>query len=282
MTTGALIFAQNNAKIDYTKLAIFCATRVKQYLNIPVSIVTDNVDWVLKTCPADIFDQIIGIEYDTKTQQKRFYDSSMSSNILNWNNLTRFRAYELSPYENTLVLDSDYIISSSILTNAFDQGYDFQIFRKRFELSGWRSDKEFDRLNQCSIPFYWATVFFFKKCQIMESFFDLISYIRSNWVYFRVLYNIESPLFRNDYAFSIAIHIMNGKTNGEFAVELPGKMIYTLDRDILIDIDENKMKFLVEKKDYLGEYIAVKTEGLDVHVMNKSSLTRFIDGGIGV
>jgi hypothetical protein len=116
----------------------------------------------------------------------------------------------------------------------------------------------------------------------MESFFDLIHYIKANWIYFRTLYSIENSAFRNDYAFSIAIHIMNGKTNGEFTAELPGTMSYVTDRDILINIDDNKMKFLVEKKDYLGEYTVAKTEGIDVHVMNKSSLLRYIDGGHGV
>lgn len=75
---------------------------------------------------------------------------------------------------------------------------------------------------------------------------------------------------------------MNGKTNGQFAVELPGKMVYAMDRDILVSIDGNKMKFLIEKKDFLGEYLAAKTTGLDVHVINKLSLSRYIDGGSGV
>jgi hypothetical protein len=42
------------------------------------------------------------------------------------------------------------------------------------------------------------------------------------------------------------------------------------------------MKFLIEKENYLGEYTLAKTTGLDVHVMNKASLSRYIDGGSGV
>ena len=42
------------------------------------------------------------------------------------------------------------------------------------------------------------------------------------------------------------------------------------------------MHFLLEKKDFAGEYTLTKTSSLDVHVMNKFSLTRFIDGGTGV
>ena len=89
-------------------------------------------------------------------------------------------------------------------------------------------------------------------------------------------------IFRNDFAFSIAIHIMNGKTNGEFAMPLPGTMTYVQDRDLLIEMKDTTMQFLVEKKDFLGEYLAAKTTGVDVHVMNKLSLSRVIDGGSGV
>ena len=64
----------------------------------------------------------------------------------------------------------------------------------------------------------------------------------------------------------------------DFAKPLPGKMNYTLDRDVLVDIEDTTLKFLVEKKNYNGEYTAVKTSNIDVHVMNKYSLTRCIDG----
>ena len=43
MTTGAVIFAQNNSSLDYTKLAGFAAKRVKEYLGIPVSVITDKI-----------------------------------------------------------------------------------------------------------------------------------------------------------------------------------------------------------------------------------------------
>jgi hypothetical protein len=75
---------------------------------------------------------------------------------------------------------------------------------------------------------------------------------------------------------------MNNNTTGEFATALPGSMTYILDRDLLVRIAEDKMQFLVEKEGYRGEYTLVKTTGLDVHVMNKSSLLRVVEGGQGV
>lgn len=281
MSKGVLIFAHNNLEIDYIKLSVFAASRVKEYLGLPVTLVTDSRAWLLKSFPEHEFDSIIDIQPE-KAANKLFYDGSLSSKSLEWKNLSRNMAYRLSPYDTTLVIDSDYIVSSSLLKSAFENDTLFQIYHDSVDLAGWRPNGYFRRINPYSIPFYWATAFVFRKDVIVESFFDLIAYIKLNWSYFRVLYNIETTIFRNDYAFSIAIHIMNGKTSGEFATPLPGKMTYIQDTDLLIGIDKNKMQFLVEKEKHLGEYLVAKTEGLDIHVMNKYSLLRFIDGETGV
>ena len=47
-------------------------------------------------------------------------------------------------------------------------------------------------------------------------------------------------------------------------------------------MDGNRFQFLIEKENYIGQYIVAKTQGIDVHVMNKLSLCRCIDGGSGV
>jgi len=282
MSNGAVIFAQNNRLIDYTKLAIFSANRIKQFLSIPVSIVTDNKQWLIDSYPDHPFDSIIEIPFQTRYFEKEFHDGSMYSSFLEWKNLSRTQVYNLTPYDKTLVIDSDYIISSGLLKTAFDLDYNLQIYSDSVDLAEWRSTGEFQRINQYSIPFYWATTFVFQKNPVMECFFNLVSYVQSNWGYYRTLYSIQPVAYRNDFAFSIAIHIMNGKTNGEFASKLPGKMYYTLDKDFLVSMKDKKINFLVAKKDHVGEYTLAKTEGLDVHIMNKQSLLRFIDGGIGV
>jgi hypothetical protein len=69
---------------------------------------------------------------------------------------------------------------------------------------------------------------------------------------------------------------MNDGTNGDFAVELPGTMTYITDKDILINASNNSMQFLLQKEKNQTEFTAVKTEGIDVHVMNKLSLLRVL------
>lgn len=277
MSRGVLIFAQNNSEIDYARIALFAAERVKKYLNVPVSLVTDSKEWLLSSQPhaTAVFDQIIELWSDTE-QTKRFYDGTLVGKTLTWKNLSRSDCYELTPYNETLVIDSDYIISSNTLADIWNNANDFLIYHDSFDLAQWRDDSSFKYLNQTSIPFYWATAFYFKKSTANQSFFDIIKYIKSNWSYYRSLYNIDSVVFRNDFAFSIAIHMMGN----EFVKQLPGKMNYTLDRDLLIDIKDSTLQFLVEKKNYAGEYIVTKTHNLDMHIMNKYSLTRYLEATV--
>jgi hypothetical protein len=282
MTHGIVIFAQNNASIDYVKLATFAAKRAQHFLDLPVSLITDARGWLEKSQPDHPFDQVIDVEFSNTVQKRTFFDGALFSKHLEWKNFARNRAYDLSPYDKTLVIDSDYIINSDNLKIAFERDAELQIYSSSTDLAAWRPLQEFTRINPYSIPFYWATAFVFEKNIATETFFNLVSYIKINWNYFRILYNIDTSLYRNDYAFSIAIHLMNNKSVGDFAMELPGSMIFTKDKDILVSIKESSMQFLVEKEKYTGEYLLAKTQALDIHVMNKLSLSRFIDGGSGV
>lgn len=271
MTQGILVFALNNGSVDYVKLATDIAARANKYLGMPVSIIT-NAD-----VPDDHpFDKIIPLE-DNTPNVKAFYDGAEKYTRVAWKNTTRYTAFDLTPYDDTLVIDADYVINSSTLKYCWDQPEDFLIYQKSFDLTTWRDNREFDQINEYSIPFYWATVFFFRKTQYTRSFFDLIDHIRSNWGYYRLLYQIRTTTFRNDYAFSIAIHMMNGFTEGSFAGALPGKLFYTLDTDVLLSRTDDSMTFLVQKSQGSTEYIPARTQRVDVHVMNKFSLLRAIE-----
>ena len=91
------------------------------------------------------------------------------------------------------------------------------------------------------------------------------------------MYQFRTTVYRNDFAFSIAIHIMNGYRSGTFANTLPGKKFYAIDKDVLVDIVDDEIKLLVQKTNRFGEYTAVKLKGSNCHVMNKFSLERIIE-----
>jgi len=276
MTKGFLIFAQNNPDIDYCKLAVFCAKRLKTYMDVPVSIVTDSPEWLLSSQPEAgmLFDKIIRC-FSNTTQSKKFHDGSMFYKKLQWKNLSRVEAYDLSPYDKTIVIDSDYIVASNFLEKLFSSSHDVMLYRKSYDLAQWRDTSSFDYINQ-SIPFYWATVLYFTKSEESKMLFTLVKIIRENWQYYRLLYRIDASMYRNDYAFSLAVHMLNGQVDLPSIGVIPGYKFYVLDKDLLLDIQDSTMKFLVEKEKYHGEYICTSISDVDVHVMNKYSLARLI------
>tara|TARA_A100001388_G_C28704889_1_gene468099 strand:- start:17 stop:850 length:834 start_codon:yes stop_codon:yes gene_type:complete len=277
MSNGILCFANNNGKIDYLKQAIFLANRAKQYLNLPVSIATSSkrdLDYLYKE-QASIFDHIIEIP-DVYDNTKRYYNGSLNYEYLLFKNYNRTNSYNLSPYNKTLVMDTDVIICNDSLSKAFNMVEDFQIYRHCVDLCDWRDSSEFNFINDIGIPFYWATCFYFKKTANTKIFFDLMKHLEKNWIHYSRIYNLGSKNFRNDHIFSIAIHMMNGYEIGDWAKCLPGKLFYTLDRDQIYQIKDNKLKFLVEKENRSGEYTLASTNGSNVHVMNKFSLEKVI------
>ena len=278
MTRGVLIIAQNNSDIDYTQIAIFSAKQVKQHLNVPVTLVTENREYLMEKYSEDsgVFDNIIDVNSEF-LQNKQFNDGSLSSKMLHWKNFSRSDCYDISPYEETLVIDADFIINSDNLDKVWKNDNDLAIYKDSYDLAQWRDTTAFKYLNQFSVPFYWATVFYFKKTPVTQAFFKFIQHIRANWTYYRLLYSIDTKAFRNDFAFSIAIHMFSGSSNLLFATTLPGKLYYTLDKDLLQSVKDTAMQFLVEKQQKHGEYTLLKTNKLDVHVMNKYSLSRYIN-----
>ena len=277
MSKGAFLIARNNGHIDYVKQAVFLARRIKKYLDIPVTVATDSVEYLKNTFGSEEFDNIIELEYTVESNMRYYFDGTLSKKTASFKNSNRAIVYDLTPYDETLLLDTDYVISNNLLKSVFDSTSDFLIFKRSDDIAKVRDEREFDKISDTSIDFYWATVVFFRKTETNKIFFDLVKHIEQEWNHYRRVYQITSPLFRNDFAFSIAIHIMNGFQPGDFASQLPGSMLYTTDRDILWHLKDNKMMFLVEKKGYLGEYTAISTSAQSVHVMNKLSLTRIID-----
>jgi hypothetical protein len=277
MTKGVLLIARNNTEVDYIKQAVFLANRIKKYLNLPTSLITDNVKYLEKTYDASVFDKIIDIDDSKNYTYRKYNDGNYTRKQLEFKNTNRSSVYDLTPYDETLLMDTDFIISNSVLTECFNQTGNFLIYKDGFEFSGWRDLNEFKYISEVGPDFYWATVVFFRKTEENKIFFNLLKHIQDNWSHYRLLYQLNTDVFRNDFAFSIAIHIMNGYTQGIFAKKMPGTLYYSTDRDLLIDLKDDEFTLLVESQN--SSYFPVKIKGSNVHVMNKFSLGRIIDNG---
>lgn len=269
MSKGVVLFALNNSEVDYISLAETSAIRIREFLKVPVSVITDKVS--LKFIKDKmLFDNIVEVDNDTFYYHKSFRDGEIIKK-LEWKNSHRDSIFNLTPYEETLVLDADFVVNSNVLNYCWNQPHEFLIYRDSYDLASWRSNKDFEYVSQFSIPFYWATVFYFKKSKNTEIFFSFVSHIKENWEYYNFLYQLSSPTFRNDFAFSIAIHIMNGMQDYDFAKSFPGKLHYILDKDLLVDIKDRSFLFLLNKE---KKYIPAKISNIDIHIMNKFSLLR--------
>lgn len=290
---GILLYARNNSQIDYVKQAIFLAKRAREYLNLPVSVVTDSLEYIDINYPDEkkVFDHILPMSFDSKKTEnsvaslgeehsvKSFYDGSLVFKRLEWKNNSRATAFAASPYEETLLLDTDIVISNDVWLRCFEQKYDFLAYKHCIDLLECDRGDDFRRISDTSVDFYWATAIFFRKTEENEIFFNLVKHIQENWRHYCRIFQINTPYFRNDYAFSIAIHIMNGYQTGDFAKPMPGTLYFATDKSILWQIDNDELMFLLEKPKYAGEYTPIRTKSSTVHVLNKFSLNRCIDAG---
>ena len=243
---------------------------------MPTTLITDNKSYLDSKYPDNIFDQVIETNINPNFTYKKYQDGLFSRKSLEFKNTSRSSAYDLTPYDETLLLDTDFIISNSDLIECFEQPNNFLIYKSAFDLSGWRNMSEFTNISESGPEFYWATAVFFKKNPEIKIFFDLIKHIQENYSHYSSLYQLNTKVFRNDHAFSIAIHIMNGYKKGNFAKPMPGTMYFATDRDVLISIEDDNFILLLEKEKQSGQYFPCKITGSNVHVMNKFSLGRVI------
>ena len=278
MSKGVLLIANNNAEIDYIFQACYSAKRIKKHLKIPVSLITDSPELFKTTYKKyrRLFDKIISCTDVSNSSFRSYKDGFTYSKVLEFKNTGRALAYDLSPYEETILLDTDVIIFNDVYLNCFKQKKELLLYKKSVDLSPFRKIDEFEHVVDSGIDFYWATCIFFRKTPENKIFFDLVKHIQENWDHYRMIYGIKSTLFRNDFVFSIGIHILNGFTTGSFVSEFPGTLMFTTDRDEIYSVDDKSAIFLFSSPNNADKKIAINIKNTNVHAMNKYNFDRII------
>lgn len=277
MTKGVLIFAHNNPQIDYGLMAIISGGLAKKNLKVPVSLVTDKwtIAWLkesnMYSKAESIFDKIIEVEKPVTKNYRKLHDG-FNSQTIPFENSNRFSVWDLSPYDKTLMIDSDYLVFSTILNEYWDIDAPVMMSHSMNDITGDRAGILDNRVSETGIHMFWATTVMFDKSPESQFFFKLVDFIKDNYRYYADLFRFNPKQFRNDIAFSIAKHIMNGFET-EFVYTLPP--VFTIfDKDILLDVDKEKLIFLIDKPLDCGSFWASATEDVDVHVINKQSIIR--------
>jgi len=279
MTKGILIFAHNNPQIDYGLMAIISGGLAKKNLNVPVSLVTDKwtIAWLKESNMYSraeiIFDKIIEVEKPATTNYRKLHDGVDSQGqTVPFINSNRYSAWELTPYDRTLLIDSDFLIFSNSLSEYWDLEEDVLIGESINDIYGNERLGYHDvYVSDVGVKLYWATTVMFTKNKTSKLFFDTVSLIKENYQTYADIFRFDSRQFRNDIAFSIAKHILEGFETSYFK-NLP-PVLTLLDKDILYDVADNRLALLVSDKLNNGFYAAA-ISGIDIHIMNKQSIIR--------
>jgi hypothetical protein len=265
MTTGALIFAFNNEKTNYLAMAQWSADRIRRHLDIPVAVITDCTDHQ----QTQGFDRVIVA--DATTGGTRWFEDYAST--VSWHNAGRVDAYSLTPWERTLVLDADYVVCSSQLKQLFNVDTDFLCHKDAWDTKNGQPLDGLNTFGRYRMPMWWATVMMFRKSNTAQYIFDSMQMVRNNWQHYRDLYHIGQATYRNDFALSIALGIVNGHVScvdnipWGLASVLPDTTLTQLDRDY----------FAIEYTDANGVPRTVGISGTDFHAMGKSHLEKIIE-----
>jgi hypothetical protein len=281
MTQGLVIYAHNSRDLDYAKLAVIAGGLAKKNLARPVSLITDDstVAWMKESdsykLADSIFDKIILTEKPSTTNRRNLHDGAEKASIA-FLNTNRSSAYDLSPYDQTLLIDSDFLIFSNNLNNYWSDN------ALPLISSAFKDACDIDRrgyhdkyTSDTGVKLYWATTLMFNKTKESKMLFDLVAYIKDHYQYYSDLFRFHPGTYRNDIAFSIARHILYG-FQAEETEDLPPVLSCT-DKDMLSSVNDSGMLSVLFSVNNESNFVLGSFKNSDIHVMNKQSIIRNYD-----
>lgn len=284
---GFVIYAHNNDEVDYGLIAFVCGTLIKHHLREnAICLVTDTgtYSWLIeqrtRDAVADVFDVIHMVEAPSRSGTRLFRDSASTTKTLPWHNASRPSAYDISPFDETILLDSDYLVMDRALDAAWGLAEPVAIPTQIVSLDGQPTHPDDLTMGPTGLPLRWATMVYFRKSREAEMFFQNVAHVQKLWQFHAMSYGFSPALYRNDYAFTIAAHLLDGGGPvGSLVPPLPGPgLVTTSDSDELIDApSEGCLRFLLNDRKERWQYRAAMTRGLSVHVQNKFSIVRNAD-----
>lgn len=255
MTVGALIFAFDNEHIDYVSMAAWSAGNIHRHLSLPVCLITDQ------EVHDDRFDQVIRVDATSYTADKRWFDD-LGTNVL-WHNRSRADAYDLSPWDQTLVLDADYVVASDQLRTVLKMPQDFVCHGTAWDIIRAEPCSSLNTFGRNCMPMSWATVMMFRRSDWARDIFTIMKMVRDNWDHYRDVYDFGRGPYRNDYALSIAEHIVNGHTMAR--QHIPWNLMSVMPMYDLKQIASDRYHI-----EHQGRYVEISN--LDFHAMGKQHL----------
>ena len=260
------MFAFNNAKFNYYDMAVATAKRVNHFLGLPVTVVTDADSLPAKQTYA--FDNVVVVDSDK---------SNIREHAI-WINKGRYRAFDLSPYYETLLLDTDYMVNSAKLLKTFDFCDDFCCHDTTSFLMHPGVAQEI--LSAYSFKTLWATAVTFKKSMRAQQIFDCLKMVQENYDHYANIHSFVGGIYRNDYALTLALRIVNGHSDNKQDI-IPWNLVHVGKNTSVFrnSDDEFNTEYTVmfdnwQRGKIRKEYIILKDT--DFHTMNKTLFMELI------
>ena len=201
MSKGFIVFAQNTEATDYIKQAYALALSIKntQHTVTKISLVTNDA------VPANYrsaFDQIIEIPW-----------GDLTKNPL-WKVENRWKVYHASPYDETIVLDTDMLFLEDI-SNWWDycSNSDLKFCSKIKNYKGEvivQDTYHRKAFINNGLPNPYVALMYFKKSDLAHDFYKVLEFVCKNWEFCYKKYAPNN--FQNwlsiDLASAIAIDMM--------------------------------------------------------------------------
>ena len=284
--TGVCFFAYNNEKIDYIRLAHIAASYVKKNMkNNSTCLVTDegSIGWIKESIDSEwhdeVFDHIVITSAPTKQNPRRHHDSPWTEFSVPFLNDNKNGVIDYTPFEKTLLVDTDYFIQNNFYDYIFDTDNPISMHRTARYLEHQAPYANERELNEAGIHHWWSTVVYFDQSEESKIFFGIWEHVKENWDYYALLYQFPPALFRTDFCVSIAAHMMNGFNNGTFVDDFMGVDLINMDqKDDLIEVkDSDDLVLLVHDRKEPWKNILTRIQNTNIHLMNKLAVSRHSD-----
>ena len=249
---GVFLFAFNTATVDYVKIADRASRLIAKNLGLPVTLCTyEDAD------PQFAYDRVLRLP---RPDEAGNYRTNLDNETVEWRNFGRYFAYDLTPYDETILLDTDYLVFDDSLLALFAGDFDYRLMHHNTNYGG----AVYERMGETSLPYIWATVVLFRKTTKTQLLFELVGKVQRNYRYYRALYNIREGNYRNDYAFAIANNIVNGYSLNE-TQGIPWTMLTIEDRIERTTLTDTQIRIYHQDR-------AVVLPHQNIHVMDKTYL----------
>jgi hypothetical protein len=281
--TGVCFFAYNNEKIDYIQLAHISAAYVKaNQKNNSTCLITDNGTYQYLKDSIDpklhikCFDHVVISDVAHQSNPRRHFDSPWTEFSTQFSNSNKHDVFTLTPFEKTMLIDTDYFIMNNFYDYLFDTEIPIGMHKYARYMEHQPPYMNEQQLNEAGIHHWWSTVVYFDQSQESEVFFNTWSHVKDNWDYYHLLYQFPPGLFRTDFCVSIANHILNGFNENNIVHDFNGEPLVNMDqKDDIIEIkDMNDFIILSHNRKEAWKNILTRQTNQNLHLMNKLSLGR--------